>query len=153
LAAVFGGFDEEVAVDGVAEEDAAFIVPEGDGVPEALGVGVGAEELPGGAGVAGAIEAGFFAGSGGEEDSAAGVEGGDIAEIEGFGAGNGAALPGGAVGGEQDGAAGAAGPGGAGVDGGETAEAGVDAAGLGEEANFGGEGERTEKGKEEAHLL
>jgi hypothetical protein len=24
---------------------------------------------------------------------------------------------------------------------------------LGEEANFGGEGERTEKGKEEAHLL
>jgi hypothetical protein len=131
LAAVFGGFDDEVAVDGVAEEDTVLFVGEGDGVPEALGVGVGAEELPGGAAVAGAVEAGFLAGAGGEQDGAASVEGFDIPEVEGFGAGDGAALPGGAVGGEQDGAAGAAGPGGAGVDGSEAAEAGVDAAGLG----------------------
>src|SRR5690348_4734104 len=95
-------------------------------IPEAIGVGVGEDELPGVAGVGGFVEAAEGAFADGHDDGGVGVEGLDAAEVEVVGAGwSGAALPVLAVvGGAEDGAFGAAGPG-------DTLAEGVDAAEVG----------------------
>src|SRR5271154_3373127 len=100
-------------LNGISQKKAVLWVAELDGVPEALFVWVGEEEVPGLAAVGGFVEAGLVAGAGGHDDGGVFVEGLDAAEVEFFGSGwDGAGLPEVAsVFGAEDGAVGAAGPG------------------------------------------
>src|SRR6185437_3484008 len=84
-----------------------------EGVPEAVGVGVGEEEVPGLAAVGGFVEAGEVSFGGGHYDGGRVVEGLDGAEVEVLGGGRfGCELPDDAgVLGAEDGAVGAGGPG------------------------------------------
>ena len=84
-----------------------------NGVPEAVFVGVGEEQLPRLAAVGGFVEAGLIAGTAGHNDGGVFVEGLDAAEVEFLCAGwDGAGLPEiTAVFGAKDGAVGTAGPG------------------------------------------
>ena len=90
-----------------------MVICELDGVPEALGIGIGEEEGPGAAGVGGFVEAGEVSFARGHDDGGGGVEGLDAAEVELLGSGRyGAGLPGLAVvDGAQDGPVGSRGPG------------------------------------------
>jgi len=97
--------------DGIAEDDAVRGIPEGDGIEEGFGIGVGELELPVLAGVGGVVDAGLVAGAGGHEESFVGGEGDDAAEIESGGVGDLGGRPGAAgVGGAEVGAVGAGGP-------------------------------------------
>src|ERR1035441_10661681 len=130
-AAVIGGEDLGAAVEWIARDNAVWRIPESDGVEEAFGIGVGEQERPVLAGVAGFIDAGFVAGAGTHQVDGARVDGADAAKIEGFGAGDfgGAPSPP-AMGSREQGAAAAAGPYGAGVDRADTAQRGARITGL-----------------------
>ena len=151
--AAIGGFEEdEAAVDGVAEQFAVFVgVVENERVPEAVGVGVGVEELPGVAAVSGFVEAGLVALAAREDDGDVGIEGLDGAEVEVLGAGrDGAGLPEtAAVFSAEDGAVGSGGPGNAVADGVNAAEVGGGVGGLDLPLCQRGERDENERAEEE----
>ena len=82
---------------GKVGNDAVLRIPEGDGIEEALGIGISDEELPVLAGVGGFVDAGLIAGAGAHEVGGAGVDGVDAAEIQGFGSWDLGGAPGGAA--------------------------------------------------------
>src|ERR1039458_67204 len=130
-AAVIGGEDLGAAVEWIARDNAVWRIPESDGVEEAFGIGVGEQERPVLAGVAGFIDAGFVAGAGTHQVDGARVDGADAAKIEVFGAGDfGSAPSHSAIGSREQRAAAAAGPYGAGVDRADTAQRGARITGL-----------------------
>jgi hypothetical protein len=87
--------------DGITQNNAVGGVPEGDGVEESLGIGVGELELPMLASVRGVVDARLVAGACGHQESFVGREGDDSTEIQSgcvgnLGGGPGASAVGGA---------------------------------------------------------
>src|SRR5207237_608016 len=72
----------EVALDRIAQRDAVLLIPKGDGVEEAIAVGVLELQGPGLAGIGRLVDARVFAGPGAEQVRRGVAERLDIAEIE-----------------------------------------------------------------------
>src|SRR5262249_14246752 len=82
FAPVVGDDQEKSPLDGIAQGDAVFFVPEGQGVEEGGGLGVPELQGPGFAAVRGFVDARSVAGPGTQQVGSALSKGLDVAEIE-----------------------------------------------------------------------